>query len=53
MKKSEMFRVYPTEYVPGFCDSYCRTERSAEWTRLRNEIATGVEWKISRPSVLY
>lgn len=52
MKKNEMYRVYPTEVCPGFCDSYCKTEMSAEWTKMRNEIATGVEWKIKKPSVL-
>lgn len=53
MNKSEMWKVYPTESVPGFCTSYCKSRMSAEWTKMRNEMASGVEWKIKNPSVLY
>jgi len=53
MKTSEMFRVYPTIPVPGFTQTYCKTRTSAEWQQMRMEIATGVEWKIQGPSVLY
>ena len=48
-----MWKVYPTKKVIGFRASYCRSEMSAEWTKMRNEIATGIEWKIQAPSVLY
>ena len=44
----EYWKVYPSEYVAGFCASYCKSEMSAEWTKLRNEIATGVEWYIKK-----
>ena len=50
MNKQMTWKVYPTEYVPGFCAGYCKSEKSAEWTKMRNEIATGIEWKIKAPS---
>jgi hypothetical protein len=42
------WKVYPTEYVPGFVATYCKSEISAEWQQMRMQIATGVEWKIKR-----
>lgn len=48
-----MWKVYPTEYVRGFVATYCRSRMDAEWERMSMEIATGVEWRIQNPAVLY
>lgn len=53
MNKQLMWKVYPTEYVCGFVPTYCPDRMSAEWEQLKMEIATGVEWRIKAPSVLY
>ena len=42
------WRVYPTEPVFGFTQTYCKSETSAEWQKLKMEIASGIEWKIER-----
>lgn len=48
-----MYRVYPTKQVKGFTHTYCKDRMSAEWEQLRMMIATGIEWKIQAPSMLY
>lgn len=40
--------VYPTRRIAGWCPSYCLSEMSAEWTKMRNEMASGVEWRIKK-----
>lgn len=53
MRKSEMWKVWPVVAVPGFCATYCKSRMSAEWEQLKMEMASGVEWRITNPSVLY
>lgn len=51
--KRMMWKVWPVVAVPGFCATYCKSRMSAEWEQLKMEMATGVEWRITNPSVLY
>lgn len=50
--KSKMWKVWPTEAVPGFCATYCKSRMSAEWEQLKMEMASGVEWRITNPTIL-
>lgn len=53
MDKRMMWKVWPVKRVPGFVPTYCKSRMSAEWEQLKMEMATGVEWRITNPSVLY
>lgn len=53
MDKRMMWKVWPVKRVPGFVPTYCQDRMSAEWEQLKMEMATGVEWRITNPSVLY
>lgn len=50
--KSKMWKVWPTEHVRGFVPTYCASRMSAEWEQLAMEMATGVEWRITNPTIL-
>lgn len=51
--KRMMWKVWPTKYVRGFVPTYCKSRMSAEWGKMKMEMASGVEWRITNPSVLY
>lgn len=51
--KSKMWKVWPTEPVPGFVATYCKSRMDAEWEQLKMEMASGIEWRITNPIILH
>ena len=42
------FKVFPVQYVKGFCPSICLTMESAMAYREKMEKITKVEWRVRR-----
>lgn len=48
METINKFKVFPTQYVKGFCPSFCRTMEGAMAYRAQMEKVTRVEWRVRR-----